>query len=351
MTRFGIHLLSLAVVAGLSLTEVAAQEAIVGIPPESLNSRNMTIRSTTDIDILLPILEVFVATNPTISLRYEQWGSNALYANSLAACSGDATSADVVFSSGVHQMIDLVNRACASPYLSAETAALPPSRRWRDELWGITKEPAVIIYNTELVPEADAPRTRFQLLDLMRRPNAMYQGKIATYDIEASGLGYLFAFMDSLEATTFGALLEGFARTGAVATCCSSEIIKGVAKGEYLIAYNVLGSYAGGVSSDEIGIIQPEDYTLFLSRSFMVPKGAARKTEARLLLDFLLSAQGQYLLRAEGLVSDGINSPLSESARRPIPIEPTLLVASDQHRRSLFIDLWRSAFARTANSE
>lgn len=106
-------------------------------------------------------------------------------------------------------MVDLVNRFCAEPYISGLTAGLPKARRWRDELWGVTKEAAVVIYNTDLVPLDDAPRTRFDLLDLMRRKSATYSGKIATYDIEESGLGYLFAFMDSQQATTFGGFSKG----------------------------------------------------------------------------------------------------------------------------------------------
>lgn len=330
-------------------TPTVAQEAIKRI--SAINSKPETellLRSTTDIDVLLPVVEAFVADNPTISVIYEQWGSNALYRNSLAACRGQLPTSDAVFSSGVHQMIDLVNRACASPYQSDRTTALPRARRWRDELWGITKEPAVIIYNKSLVPQDDIPLTRFKLLDLMRRPNSIYQGKIATYDIEASGLGYLFAYMDSQEATTFGALLEGFARTDSVATCCSSEIIKGVAEGRYLIAYNVLGSYVDSISSSKIGIVLPQDYTLFLSRTYLIPKGAEHPAEAALLLEFMLSARGQSLLKQSNLVfedhSDAL--PLAESAERAIAIGPSLLVASDQHRRARFITLWRSTFAR-----
>lgn len=340
------HIASLFVFLGLT-THASAQEAIAEVIASGATPTiQLVLRSTTDIEILLPAIEAFVADTPDIKVIYEQWGSNALYQNSLAACEGKSASADAVFSSGVHQMIDLVNRACASPYQSDQTTALPASRRWRDELWGITKEPAVIIYNTELVPAADAPRTRFALLDLMRRPNATYQGKIATYDIEGSGLGYLFAFMDSQEATTFGALLEGFARTQAVATCCSSEIIKGVAEGKYLIAYNVLGSYVDEIASEKIGVIQPEDYTLFLSRAYMIPNGAAQKPAATQLLNFMLSAKGRALLKQSNLVfhDDNIGTPLPESAERAIAIEPTLLVASDQHQRARFITLWRSAF-------
>ncbi len=327
----------------------AAQEKTAQIAvPGATTDIELVLRSTTDIDVLQPIIEAFVTQNPRISVTYEQWGSNALFDNSLSACAGDIPSADAVFSSGVHQMIDLVNRACASAYRSEITTALPSSRRWRDEVWGITKEPAVIIYNADRVAKADVPKTRFALLDLMRRPNSAYEGKIATYDIEASGLGYLFAFMDSLEATTFGALLEGFSRINAVATCCSSEIIKRVSEGEYLIAYNVLGSYVDGVSSENIVVIHPEDYTLFLSRAYMIPKDGAHKAEAAQLLDFMLSTTGIRLLKERNLFYAETSdlSSLPQSAERGIAIEPTLLVAGDKHRREQFVTLWRSAFAK-----
>lgn len=334
----------------LALTTSAhGQEATARVTaPGGTVTTELVLRSTTDIAVLLPVVNDFVARNPAIAVVYEQWGSNALFANSLSACDGALPSADAVFSSGVHQMIDLVNRACASPYRSDETDRLSRARRWRDELWGITKEPAVIIYNRQLVPPEDIPASRFELLDLMRRPNGFYANKIATYDIEASGLGYLFAFMDSLEATTFGALLEGFARTNAVATCCSSEIIQGVADGRYLIAYNVLGSYVDAQIADVIGVVQPEDYTLFLSRAYLIPKDAPHKEAAGLLLNFLLSPEGQNLLRQSNLVfrDDADTSRIAVSAERPIAIEPTLLVASDQHKRASFVELWRSAFPR-----
>jgi ABC-type Fe3+ transport system substrate-binding protein len=330
-------------------TNLSAQEKIARISaPDAETTITLVLRSTTDIDVLKPVIVDFVLQNPEISVTFEQWGSNELFQNSLEACAGDVVSASAVFSSGVHQMIDLVNRACASAYRSEQTAALPAARRWRDELWGITKEPAVMIYNTDLVPAEDVPETRFALLDLMRRPTSIYWGKIATYDIEASGLGYLFAFMDSLEASSFGALLEGFSRTNAVATCCSSEIIKGVSNGDYLIAYNVLGSYVDGATFDNIGVIHPQDYTLFLSRAYMIPKDGPEKPAAALLLDFMLSPRGQNLLKMRNLfyaeTSDA--SPLPKSAERGIAIEPTLLVAGDKHRRKQFVDLWRSAFAQ-----
>ena len=101
---------------------VAAQEATTnfGSGPTVL-----TLRSTTDIAIIAPVLEAFTEDNADLSVHYEQWGSNALYEASKEACLTDTSPADAVFSSAVHQMLDLVNRACAARYVSDLTTALP----------------------------------------------------------------------------------------------------------------------------------------------------------------------------------------------------------------------------------
>ena len=90
-------------------------------------------------------------------------------------------------SSAVDQLVELVNDGCALPHRSAETAALPPARNWRDEVFGVTREPAVIIYNRDLVPPEEAPRSRFDLIDLLRPADTRFAGRVATYDIEALG--------------------------------------------------------------------------------------------------------------------------------------------------------------------
>lgn len=340
------HLLSLVLALLLPLA-AAAQE---GVASFGEGSTEITLRSTTDIAIIRPLIERFTAVNPDLSVRYEQWGSNNLFTNSRAACDGRAEAADALLSSGSHQMLWLVNAACARPYRSPATEALPEQRRWRDELWGITEEPAVIIYNTEALDAEDVPRTRFALLDLMRKKPELLRSRIATYDIEDSGLGYLFAHADSLEATTFGAMLEAFSRVGAIATCCSLSIIEGVSEGRYYIAYNVLGSYAEARAAENVGIILPEDYTLMMTRSFVIPRNAPHPEAAQRLLDFLLSPPAQEMLRELGLIaaSDPAETSLLPSARRLISLSPPLLLALDRSTRERLFRLWDEAFSADA---
>lgn len=328
----------------LTLTTAAqAQEdtAQFGQGPEA-----MLVRSTTDIAIIRPVIERFAVLNPNLTITYEQWGSNALFQHSRTACKTGEGAADAVLSSAVQQMVWLVNAACASRYSSPATQALPSARRWREELWGITTEPAVIVYNKDGLKDHEVPRSRFALLDAMRTQPELLRGRVATYDIAASGLGYLFAYGDSLEATTFGSLIEGFARIDAVATCCSARIIDDVAQGRFLIAYNVLGSYVASAEAPGVGVILPEDYTLVLSRAYMIPQQAENTQAATRLLDFLLSPEAQDLLAASGLVArlDAADTGLAPSARRFIPLSPALLVARDQNRRAELFKLWNDAF-------
>ncbi len=333
-----------AVIVALFLgAPVAAQEAVARFGD---GETRMVLRSTTDIRILAPLMERFAAANPDLAVEYEQWGSNDLFVASSGECATGAAGADAILSSAVQQMVWLVNAACGFPYKSAQTATLPPERRWRDELWGVTEEPAVILYNKDRIAGEDVPRSRFRLLDTMRADPDLVRGRIATYDIKASGLGYLFAHVDSQEANTFGAMLESFARVDAVATCCSAEIIEGVAEGRYLIAYNVLGSYVEEARDAKVGVVLPEDYTLVLSRGFMIPKGAGEKAGAARLLDFLLSDEARPMLEAANLrmVAGGDETGLQPSARRLIPLSPTLLVALDKNRRETLYGLWENAF-------
>ena len=313
----------------------------------------LLVQGAADITSFGPVMQAFTEAHPAYAIRLEQWNTNALHAVASADCRDGDFDADLVVSSAVDLQTWLVNQGCAQPHASALTATLPPGRIWRNELFGITAEPAVIVYNRRLVPEAEAPTSRFQLLDLMRAPGKRYLGRIATYDIERSGVGYLFAFSDSVQASTFGSLIEAMGANGAVATCCSAEIIAGVAEGRWLIAYNVLGSYAlpQADKNPDLAIIAPEDYTLMLSRAALIPRGAAQPEGSAALLDFLLSEPGQAELARQRLIvrmgEDGDIQLRGQSAAaiRPIELSPVLLLGLDRQRREGFLTSWRAAFA------
>lgn len=314
----------------------------------------LLVRGAIDIPVFAPVLDAFVDAFPDIRVTLEAWNTNRIYEMALADCIDGRTPADLLFSSAADQIVKLANDGCAQPHRSLVTGALPPAANWRDEVFGITQEPAVIIYNRILIGDAEAPRSRFELIDLLRPTDSRFIGRVATYDIERSGVGYLFAFADSQQATTYGSLIEAFARSGAVATCCSEEIIDGVANGLYLVGYNVLGSYAldRAASDPRIAVVAPTDYTLVLRRAAMIPRDADEPAAAGLLIDFMLSDAGRAALAAKRLLfpfgPDAVNGLPEDDASlyRPIPLSPTLLLGLDQQKRASFLERWRQTFRR-----
>jgi iron(III) transport system substrate-binding protein len=342
-------LLAMALASPLAASAQPVARATYG-PPDA--PTRLLVRGAADIAFFGPTLEAFAATRPDLSIEFEDWNTNELNQMAEAACRGEVEAADLLISSAVDQQVKLVNDGCARPHVSEATAALPRSENWRNEVFGVTSEPVVIVYNRRFVPPDEAPASRFDLLDLLRPEDSRYAGRVATYDIEASGVGYLFAFEDSQQATTFGSLLEAFGRTGAIATCCSAEIIDGVASGQYLLAYNVLGSYALARAAEDpdLVVVAPQDYTLVLHRAALIPKRASNPEAAGDLIDFLLSAAGREALAESHLLVEpgGEDLPLTSdaaSALRSIPLSPVLLVGLDRQKRARFFELWQKTFA------
>lgn len=320
--------------------------------PAAEATETLRVQGATDPEFFAALLGRFAELNPGLHIVYEDITTNALNGLAAAACAGTVPSADLVVSSSVDQQVKLVNDGCAQPYASSATATMPDWAGWREELFGLTFEPIVMVYNRDLVPPDKVPTSRFDLIDFLRPDRNIFTGRIATYDIEASGVGYLLAFADSQQATTFGRLIEAFGRNDVVATCCFKEIVDGVAAGKYLLAYNMFSSYAlARASADKrIGIVAPSDYTLVLSRAAFIPKAAANPAMAGALLDFTLSEEGKRILATASLMvsfteeGGGIGPSLDGMPNlRPITFSPVLLVGLDKEKRRLFLDLWNQS--------
>lgn len=322
-----------------------------GAPAAEATAR-LRVQGATDPEFFSALLTRFAEMNPGLHIVYEDITTNALNGVAVAACAGTVPSADLVVSSSVDQQMKLVNDGCARPHVSNAVAAMPDWAKWRSELFGLTFEPIVMVYNRDLVPPDRVPSSRFDLIDLLRPDRNLFTGRIATYDIEASGVGYLLAFADSQQATTFGRLIEAFGRNDVVATCCFKEIVDGVAAGKYLLAYNMFASYAlaRAKADKRIGIVAPSDYTLVLSRAAFIPKAAQNPATAGALLDFALSEEGKRILATASLMvsfteEGGGVAPLLDGMPnlRPIAFSPVLLVGLDREKRRLFLELWNQS--------
>ncbi|MFC5583554.1 ABC transporter substrate-binding protein [Nitratireductor kimnyeongensis] len=326
--------------------------------PPGDESETLVIGSVTDLVFIEPLIRAFQRANPSTAVIYRQMTSLDLYAAVADACEKGEFFADTVISSAIPEQVRLVNDGCSEPFRFSLPPDLPDWASWRNELVGLTYEPAVIVYDREGLGQDEVPRNRFELVDLLRQTER-FRGRIGTYDIQSSGVGYIFAFEDASQASTWGRLLESLGQNRAQLFCCSSDVIDGVRTGRLVLGYNVLGSYALARQEEDprIGIVFPSDYTLALSRAALVSRHARNKRAANALIALALTDTGQRLLSGPSRLLSSLNGPdmlnrldtgdgpsAEEAAFRPIALSPALLVGLDRAKRKAFLDQWRKSF-------
>ncbi|WP_300033712.1 substrate-binding domain-containing protein [uncultured Roseobacter sp.] len=303
----------------------------------------LRILSTADQAVFDPILRSFQAENPEISIVYDVAGSTGV----MAAIQDEGALYDLVISSAMDLQTKLANDGLAQAYLSEATARLPAWASWRDMVFAFTQEPAVLVVNDRLFRDLETPRNRAGLIELLRGNPQVFRGRIGTYDVRRSGLGYLFATQDSRNTESYWRLTEVMGRLETQLYCCSGEMITDVASGDLALAYNVLGSYARVRLKDTPGIrvVEMEDFVSVMLRSALIPMNARAVEEAGLMIDFLAGMSNRpELVQATGLPPVSLDArDGDESVLRPIRLGPGLLVFLDRMRRETFLRSWVSS--------
>ncbi|MDR6772345.1 extracellular solute-binding protein [Azospirillum sp. BE72] len=314
----------------------------------------LRIHAATDRQAMEPLVLDFQRTHPDVTVEYVDVGTSELYARAVKDAETDKP--DLLISSAADLQVKLVNDGHTRPHIPADSQFLPGWANWRNEAFGFTFEPAVIAYDRNRLAEDRVPRTRDALIRLLREDRANYGRLVATYDVTISGIGYLLASHDALLFSQYWQLVALMGNAQVRTACCSADLLDMVERGEALIAYNVLGSYARAraAAGAPIGIVMPEDYTLVISRVAVIPKSAPRPRLAGLFIDYLLSTRGQEVVADRSALyalSSSVTREASAAGLRsstvaplqPISLSAALLVFLDPLKRGTFLRQWRSA--------
>ncbi|MGX9355049.1 ABC transporter substrate-binding protein [Roseobacteraceae bacterium S113] len=318
-------LLSVVLCSGEAEAQLREYRYDVSAPSESLR-----IISTTDNAVFAPVIAAFQTENPTTGVIYVEASSTEINREITAGAKFD-----ISISSAMDLQTKLANDGWTRSYVSDVTAAAPEWAVWRDAVFGFTQEPATIVLSRAAFDGIDIPRSRDALIALMRADPERFRGRIGTYDIHQSGLGYLFATQDSRTSETFWRLTERMGQLDVRLYCCSSEMIEDVRTGDIAIAYNVLGGYAPA-ATDDIVIIEPEDYTSVMLRSAVILESSRAPEASERFIDHLMQ---------QAWVEGGALAPaLTDTSNlRRIPFGPGLLVFLDRLKAAQFLSDWDSA--------
>lgn len=337
----------------LTVSARAQIDAPVDVQPQDVAQAQregaVVIRATTDEAEASALLEGFRQHYPAIAVSYAKLNSSKLFEEFLTQVGEGKGTADILWSSAMDLQVKLVNDGFAERHVSREADGLPAWAVWRYEAYGVTAEPVAIAYNRTLLPDDRVPRSHADLVRSLTQNPADWHGKIATYDPERSGVGFLFLTQNLAVTPRTWDLERALGQVGVKLYTATTPMLDRVASGEALLAYDVFGSYAleRAKRDPKIGVVLPSDYMLVTSRIAFIPKAAQHKAAARLFLDYMLSREGQAKLAARSVTparSDARrpDDPVAAAPNpRPIEVGPELLTSLDQIKRNRTLKQWR----------
>jgi iron(III) transport system substrate-binding protein len=315
----------------------------------------VTIYSALDTKAAQPLIKDFQALYPDIKVEYNDMNSTEMYNRFIAEAASGQGSADVMWSSAMDLQLKLVDDGKALAYASPEASKLPAWASYKSEAYGTTYEPAVFIYNKRLVGADEVPQDHASFAKLITSKLDKYKGKVTTYDIEKSGVGFMFVVQDAKYFPGMADLEKAFGASSYRVYSSTGNMLEKVSSGEHLLGYNVLGSYALVRSKKDpsLGVVLPKDYTLVLSRVIFIGKQAKNPNAAKLWVDYVLSPRGQKLIGGEvelfAIRSDvdaeytaaSLNKQLGSNVK-PIPLSPEIVGYLDPKKRLDFLNAWKA---------
>ncbi|GAA6180366.1 ABC transporter substrate-binding protein [Shimia sp. NS0008-38b] len=300
-------------------------------------ARTLRVLSSTDTSFFEPVIDAFVRQNPDVSVAYYVNGTARI--NEIFREAPEAF--DVVISSAMDLQLKLVNDGMAQ---RVSNMSQPDWAQWRESLFAFTTEPATIVMNRTAFPDGDMPGTRQELIQALRARPDVFRGRVGTYDVRQSGLGYLFATQDARASETYWRLMEIMGGLDAQLYCCSGDMIDDLVTGDLLVAYNVLGSYAAARVdvAQVLEIVSPSDFPTTMMRTAFVSADTNVQKDAEAFVRHLLAVQtgpgdpDVFPLPSLQGSADAAGQPV-------ISLEPALMTYLDPLKRRTFIKEWSSA--------
>lgn len=300
------------------------------------------------------LLNAFRSAYAGITVDYNNLGTNGSYSRVVAEAAAKQVTADIVWTSAMDQLMTLVEKGYADAYASPETATLPKWGEFKDTLYATSIEPVGILYNKTLLPEDKVPRTRADLVKYLVANKDALKGKVATFDPEKSGSGFLFFTHDADNDPQVWDLVKAFGAAEGKLYPSSGAMREKVVSGEHVLAFNIISSYAleWAKENPNLGAAFTKDYTLGFSRLALITKGAPHPAAAKLFLDFMLSKAGQDALAGKGVpsirtdVETGLNLQSLERLvgnLKPIPVDSQLTAYMAPTKRADFFRKWKAA--------
>jgi iron(III) transport system substrate-binding protein len=275
----------------------------------------LTIYSGRDEALIGPLLEQFAETNDIdIDVRYGETADLAL----LIAEEGENTPADVFLSQSPGAVGFLANEGLLGELSTEELAAVDARFESDDGRWvGLSARQRVLVYNEEIVDEADLPDS---VLDLT---GEAYAGDVALAPTNGSFQDFVTAMRQIEGEDVTAQWLGDMQANGSPTYADNSSIVDAVARGE--VPMGLVNHYYNYRKLEEDPDAPSRNYmfpngdvgSLLIASTGSIVAGTDKQDDASAFIDYLLSDDAQQFYSEETF-----EYPLTEGIEPPAELPP-----------------------------
>lgn len=298
-----------------------------------------------------PVIAAFEAAYPWIQVETFDLGGTEAFQRYLSEEATGAQTADLIVNTDGAGWRDMIERGQVVDYVDPELADLPEFAVAAPGVFAMSVDPLIGVFNTQALPLDEQPTTLAELAEQAEE----LDGRIGTIEVEngQAGLG-TYALVDARGEDAWELLETLGPHTGVENS--NGTMVGKLTSGEYVASFMISGSLRALIDGTETGDVLNYRYftdaTVLPTRGMAVTAAAAHPDAARLLVNFLLSEEGQTVMCDGGFTPyrDGVDCPQGLAAiQEEVGEENALVVGYPEELVTGGDDLrarWNEAFGR-----
>lgn len=251
-----------------------------------------------------PIIEAFQQRYPWVEdVSTNNLDSSEVFQRYYNEAATGGSAADLMVSGSPQDWVNLATkRGAALDYESPETDNLPGWSIPFPGVYTFSTDPILIAYNTSLLSEDKRPTGIGHLAELARSNPGTFNDKITTYTVdEGFGFAIDWNYVENIE-NAWEPLETLLPVTRPEAS--SGPMVDKINSGEYVAGYFMSSTVILPLMEQSGGLLDwsyIDDGTPLFIRGMAIPEKVNRPNTAKLMLDFILSHDGQVAVDRGGL--------------------------------------------------
>ena len=253
-----------------------------------------------------PVIEGFAKKYPWIKVEnVADLSSNEIFPRYFSESASKAKTADLMITTNPDGWQDFIAKDQVLVYKSPEDAALPAWSKLAPGVYTVSSDPLILIWNKQAVP--GGVKSMADLAALIDKDPSKFTGKITTYDAETNATGFAANwFWIKKQGEAGWKILESISKAKPKLGSGAGAMIDDTLSGAISVGYFVSGinAYPKYPAAEPVmGNGMMADITPLIVRGMAVTKAAANPNSAKLMLDYILSQEGQLAFADGGLTS------------------------------------------------